>query len=323
MPESPQFSPNGNRVLYAADQVTDEVPELYSVASTGGLPVKLSGAFPISGSVDGNSPRFSPDSSRIIYRGDQQTDQVFELYGVPAAGGAITKLNGTLANGGDVDGGGLQFSPDSSRVLYVADQDTDEVLELYSVPAAGGSPLKLNGSLVLGGNVVSGSAKFNVAGNRVLYVADQNLNEVFELFSVASSGGTPTKLSGTLVSGGDVSPASSRFSPDGTRAVYRADQQTDNVFELYSVLSTGGVPVKLNGTLVSAGDVVDDTFRVSPDSTHVLFIADEDTNEKFELYNVLITGGTPVKLNGVLPSHGDATSRRIHSGWVARNLSCQ
>src|SRR5262249_43497356 len=149
--------------------------------------------------------QFSPDSSRIIYRADQQADQVFELYGAPATGGAITKLNGTLANGGDVDGGALRFSPDGSRVMYIADQDTDEVLELYSVPSGGGAGLKLNGSLVLGGNVVSGSAKFNAAGNRVLYTADQNVNEVFELFSVPASGGAPTKLNGTLVSGGDVS----------------------------------------------------------------------------------------------------------------------
>ena len=46
-----------------------------------------------------------------------------------------------------------QFSPDSSRVLYVADQDTDEVFEIYSVPAGGGTPTKLNGPLVAEGDV--------------------------------------------------------------------------------------------------------------------------------------------------------------------------
>jgi Tol biopolymer transport system component len=308
VPESVQFSPNGNRVLYAADAAIDEYPELYGVPATGGSPVKVSGALPIGGSVDGNSPRFSPDSSRIIYRADGQTDQVFEAFSVPATGGAITKLNGALANGGDVDGGGLRISPDGSRVLYVADQDTDETLELYSVPIAGGTPLKLSGSLVLGGNVASGSAQFNAAGNRVLYVADQNINSVDELFSVAASGGTPTKLNGTLASGGDVSATSSRFSPDGNRVVYRADQEHDNVFELYSVPSGGGSPVKISGALVTAGDVVENSARVSPDSSHVIYIADQEVNETFELYSVPILGGTTVKLNGVLPSLDDVTS---------------
>jgi Tol biopolymer transport system component len=226
---------------------------------------------------------------------------------VSASGGATTKLNSTLVNGGDVNGTGLLFTPNSSRVLYAADQDTDEVMELYSAPATGGAPLKLSGPLINGGNVVAGSPQINASGTRVLYVADQNVNEVFDLYGVAAAGGIPVKLNGTLATGGDVSATSARFSPDGARVIYQADQDIDNVFELYSVPSAGGSTVKLNGSLVFAGDVVDGTARVSPDSTHVLYIADEDVNEKSELYNVPITGGTPVKLNGILPSQGDVT----------------
>jgi Tol biopolymer transport system component len=305
---STRFSPDGSRVAYVADKDSDEVLELYSVASSGGTILKLSAPLPVSGSVDANSPVFSPNSSRIIYRADQQTDQVFELYTVPATGGATTKLNGTLVNGGDVGGGGLLYSPDGSHVLYVADQDTDEASELYSVLATGGTPQKLNGPLVMGGNVASASAKYNANGSRVIYVADQDHNSVDELYSVATTGGAPVKLNGPLVSGGDVSQTSSRFSPDGNRVVYRADQNTDEKFELYSVPSTGGTPVKLNGSLVSAGDVVADSARISPDSTHVLYLADQDTDNKFELYNVPIAGGTPLKLNGLLPTTGDVTS---------------
>jgi Tol biopolymer transport system component len=305
---SPQFSPNGGRVLYVADQEVDQVTELYSVPSTGGATVKLNSPLPMSANVDGSNPIFSPDGSRVVYCADQQTALVHELYSVPSGGGANTKLNGVLVNGGDVDPLGTRFSPDGSRVLYVADQDTDEAPELYSVPAAGGTPLKLNGPLVLGGRVASASARFNANGTRVLYVADQYTNSVDELFSVAASGGTPVKLNGTLIAGGDVSLTSSLFSADGSRVVYRADQNLDNVFELYSVPSTGGISVKLNGSLVSAGDVVEDSARVSPDSTRVLYIADEDTNEKFELYNVPISAGTPNKLSGPLLSQGDVTA---------------
>ena len=61
----------------------------------------------------------------------------------------VIKLNGELTSGGDVDYKGLQFSPDGSRVLYNADQDTDGVFELYSVSAAGGEPVKLNEKLPL------------------------------------------------------------------------------------------------------------------------------------------------------------------------------
>ncbi len=68
----------------------------------------------------------------MVYLADQDTDNVFELYSVPIGGPATAgiKLNGTLVAGGDVSPG-FQISPDSGRVLYIADQDTDNVFELY------------------------------------------------------------------------------------------------------------------------------------------------------------------------------------------------
>ncbi len=80
------------------------------------------------------SYQISPDSSRVVYVADQQTKGVYELYSVPLGGPATTgiKLNGPLTTGGD--GGDVttfQISPDSGRVVYIADQDTNAVLELY------------------------------------------------------------------------------------------------------------------------------------------------------------------------------------------------
>ena len=42
----------------------------------------------------------------------------------------------------------FQVSPDGSTVVYRADQDTDDVFELYSVPIGGGASTKLNLSLI-------------------------------------------------------------------------------------------------------------------------------------------------------------------------------
>jgi len=50
----------------------------------------------------------------------------------PSSGGTPVEINSALANGGDVTDVGLQFSPDGSRVLYRADQDTDDAFEIYS-----------------------------------------------------------------------------------------------------------------------------------------------------------------------------------------------
>ena len=66
----------------------------------------------------------------------------------PAGAGPV-KLNTALPSGGDVFEYGLQFSPDGSRVLYLADQETYGVNEIYSVAAGGGTPVKLNAALPL------------------------------------------------------------------------------------------------------------------------------------------------------------------------------
>jgi hypothetical protein len=74
--------------------------------------------------------------------------------------------------------------------VYTADQDVDEVYELYSVPIdASASPVKLNGPLVAGGDVLLESTstlrvQITPDGTRVLYVADQDTDEVLELYSV-------------------------------------------------------------------------------------------------------------------------------------------
>ena len=91
--------------------------------------IKLNGALVAVGNV--SNFQISPDSSRVVYRADQQTDNVFELYSVPLGGPAAAgiKLNGALVAGGNVFD--FQISPDSSRVVYQADQQTDEVFELF------------------------------------------------------------------------------------------------------------------------------------------------------------------------------------------------
>ncbi len=277
-----QFSPDSSRVLYRADQTTDEVYEIFSVPSAGGAATKLNGALVANGDVYVYGFQFSPDSSRVLYYADQTTDEVYEIFSVPSAGGAATKLNGALAANGDVFDYGLQFSPDSSRVLYYADQTTDEVYEIFSAPSAGGAATKLNGPLVANGNVSTSGLAFSPDSSRVLYRADQTTDEVYEIFSAPSAGGAATKLNGALVANGNVSFYGFQFSPDSSRVLYLADQTTDEVSEIFLVPSAGGTATKLNGALVAGGGVNGAQF--SPDGSRVLYLADQDTDGAFEIY---------------------------------------
>ena len=148
-----QISRDGRYAVYRADQDTDGVHELYSVLLGGGPPVRLNPILPFGRSVA--SFQISPDSRRVVYLADQDTDNTVELYSVPIVGPASAgiKLNGILVALGNVSS--FSFSPDSSRVVYRADQQNDEVFEIYSVPIGGpaSAVLKLNKALVANGDV--------------------------------------------------------------------------------------------------------------------------------------------------------------------------
>ena len=332
LPRSGQYineydiSPNNAHVVYSADQDTRSLIELYSARLDGsGAPVKLSGPMVEGGGLTMYSGgfRISPDGSRVVYRAEQETIDVNELYSVPVDGSAApVKLNAPLPAGGSTNS--YKISPDSQYVVYTADQDTDNVYELYRAPIDSSSPpIKLSGTLVAGGSVTY----FTVSPDSayVVYLADQDTNDVNELYVVPLDGsGPPVKLNSPLVPGGNVAFAGNFFiSPDSLRVIYIADQDTNDVDELYSVPITGGTVTKLNPPMVPGGEVswVWEP-QISPDSSRVVYFADQETNDETEnfrgrfwqLHGVII----PCVLGkGILVTRGS-----VFHGGAKESTSC-
>jgi hypothetical protein len=122
------------------------------------------------------------------------------------------------------------ITPDSGRVVWLAEQDQSNVLELYSAPIAGGPNRKLNPPLVAGGDV--SLARVGSDSAHAVYLADQDFDGVEELFRVGTAGTPSSKaVSLSLTGGGQVS--SFLLSPSGDRLVYLADQDQDETFEIY------------------------------------------------------------------------------------------
>ncbi len=245
----------------------------------------------------------SPDGTRALYRADQQVVDQIELFSVALANpGASTKMSSQLVANGNVSSA-FAFSPDSTHVAYVADQDVDGVLELYGATVASpGLTVKLNGPLTAGGDLCNFT--FSPDSQRVAYCADQDTDEVTELFTVAlASPGTSTKLSPALVPGGNVH-AGYQFSADSSFMLYLADQQVDERIELFRVdIAAPGVTTKMNGTLVTDGDVWDFKFR--PDGTHAAYIATQDDFTVYELYEVAFaTPAASTKLSAPMTGGG-------------------
>jgi len=254
--------------------------------------VQLNPFLPVGGDVTRGSQRLSPNGSRVLYHADQNADEVFEIFSVPSGGGTSVRLNGPLVALGDVNAAGLQFSPDSARVLYTADQFVDETVELFCVPSVGGTAVKLSGDMVAGGDVAD-DAVFSPDSSRVLFRADRRVDEVVELFSTSSVGGLPTLLNAPLVPNGDVIRAT--FTPTGSEVVYLADQDVNEMFELYAVAANGGAARKLSGPLVASGDVVD--WKFSPDGSKLVYRADQDQDGLYQLYSVDLNESLPGDFN--------------------------
>jgi Tol biopolymer transport system component len=295
--EALSLSPGARWAIYREDAEIDGTGALWSVETSGGTPHQLSGPLLPGTSIVGY--RVSADGATVIYAAALDTPGVTELYSVPIGGGDSTKLNGPLVAGGNVTNPGFEISPDGQRVIYRADQETDGVLELYSVAIGGGPVTKLNGPLVPGG--LLRRAEVLAGGARVVYMADQETAGVVELYSVPIAGGAAVKLNGALDPGSYVREF--ELSPDGAWVVYQAGSTT---LEIYSVPAAGGVATRLNGALVAGGGV--QSWRIAPDSQRVAYRADQLTHGVFELFSVPIGGGTAIKLSGALVAGGNVAA---------------
>jgi len=70
----------------------------------------------------------------------------------------------------------FQISPNSERVIYVADQRSNGLFELFSVPISGGDAIRISGDLPGGGDVgaTGRTADFQISSDSqgVVYLAD-------------------------------------------------------------------------------------------------------------------------------------------------------
>lgn len=291
--------------VYTHDAVVDGALELWSTPTWGGPPRRLCGPLSTGQAVLGFEILDYFD--KVVYLSPEEASGVFELFVVPISGGFPDKLSGPLVAGGDVVE--IAQIATGGTILYRADQEVDERIELYSVSSGGlAPPVKRNAPIGVAGGDVTAFTN-NLVGTRVLYLADDRFDDVFELYSFDLTGppGAAVRLSGTLTAGGDV--VDFALSPNNFDAVYRADQETDGVFELYRASAFGPPAVKLNGALPTGGDVSD--FGISPNSQRVVYRADAQTDGVVELWSVPIAGGTPVRLNAPLVAGGDVSNYAI------------
>ena len=286
--------------------------------------------------------RVSPDGGRIVYRvarsappeQDNPPPPPADLFSVPASGGFAVQLNPTATQAGEsVES--YQFSLDGSEVIYTrttTDTVQGNIFELFRVAVAGGAaPIAVSGPIAVGardtrhftvevepatvqfalgdGSVrsINTTIRHSAVPERISSISDGTSNTFFFGEQVNNLlqfpyEGNQRRLNPSLTSGGVVYDFA--ITPDGTRAIYRADQNLDGAVELFSVPADGSdAGFRISGPLVAGGDVLD--FQVNPASTRAVYRADQTSNGVTELYSAPTNGGIVTKLNTPLTLGGN------------------
>lgn len=261
---------DSTRVVFRGDLFVDQRFLLWSVPIAGGSALEENGTLPAARDVE--QFVLTPDGTRAVYRADADVNNLYELYSAligPASG--VVKLNSQLVFGGEVQPE-FQLAGGGSRVIYRADQATNGVFELFSVPVDGSaSAVQVNQPL---GPLRIVQSDFNVSpdGARVVYRANPSLDGTVQLFSAPSDGSGPViSLTPALVTNGNVS-AFPRISPDSAHVVYRADALTAGLEELFAVPIDGSTAaVRLNDP-IPPGQALQREFAIAPLGGRVAFL---------------------------------------------------
>lgn len=294
-----QFTPDGRHIVYTAAE--SDVHDLYLVSlDAPGVATKLN---PPGGSIGDSFEGFfeiTPDGQRVVYASVLDNPGVRELHVVNLSEpGVATTLNAAFQGGGDIFS--FAVAPDSRHVLYVADQEVDNKLEVYLAALDGsGEPLKLNSPVQSG----AAGAQFTPDGTHVVYIGDTARQVgARDLYLVPiDQPGNAVQLNATVAS--DVDINAYIISRDGTRIAYQTSPPGFPREIYVSELNSPGTATRLNGPLPNGA--LDRGMAFSPMNDEVAFVAVESvTTSIYELFVArLAEPGISTKLNEELPPDG-------------------
>lgn len=184
------------KVILHGDLETVNKYELWSVNFDGSARTKISGPLVANGVVYiyGFRWEITPDQSKVIFIADKTVDNVDEIWSVNMDGTGITKLNGALVNGGDVQS---LLSVQSSYTIFKADKDIDSLNEFYLAKNDGTLLFKVHPALTAGGSVEL-YAPEAMGSDRIITNVAVNGTAAKELFSIKTDGSDLKRISVSL-----------------------------------------------------------------------------------------------------------------------------
>lgn len=233
---------------------------------------------------------FTPTGSRLLYFTGSRFGQI-ELHSVPLDGPATSvRLNNPLPGPEDQVWVPSVLAQGNRVAFLIRDGQIGPYVELWTALVDGSAPpTRLAASS--SGLRPTGGFDAHAQVDELVFLAN-SLPSTTELFWSSGAGGAPPlKLNGPLPGGPAGGVQGFLASPDDRWVVYRADQEVDEHYELYSVNLRTRSRAKLNGAL--AGNLLQERFQITPDSRHVVYQADQTVAGRIEIYSAPLDGSAP------------------------------
>ena len=273
-------SPDSSTVVYTGDENVVGVLEVFSVPIGGGSATQLNPAMAGTGATE---IEVCSDGACVAYLADQETAGVIEVYrasiGVAGSGARLsTPMSGSQLT--DT----LNVSPDSTTVLYEADQNTPGTFELFRVPLdASAAPSALHGLAPPDSAGYFTGLGTPIIGRRAVYPV---LGAAVDLFSVPFDGSESfTRINDGLAAGDTVLAA---FLPTHAERLlaYGVGPETDAVTRtVHAAAIRGDLPAEQINVTAAAGALGAVSFEISSDQSHAVYVQDQDTTGKLELFS--------------------------------------
>jgi Tol biopolymer transport system component len=247
----------------------------------------------------------------IAFVSDRVPSQGYEVFVVPAAGGAPVQLsNSTAADSGPT------WTPGGTDLVFVSTRANGSD-DIFRMGADGSAPTPLTNTPGVG----DANPSVSPDGSMIVFVSDRDGN--LEIYVMKSDGSGQTRLAADPAP--DTKPS---WSPDGTKIVFMSKRMLEDDWELFTMNADGtgvtritnraacsnsepdwspdGTKIALRTTcldaagdaeigVVSAGggpihrltdnDVIDSQPAWSPDGTKVAFLSNEDGDNDIWIMN--------------------------------------